>query len=112
MIYDKFLARSPKFDETFKETNGDVAIVEHVSPEVFSKVLEYIYTDGIKSLDEHVDEIVYEAVSHGLIGLQKMCEDKLLKQLFVGRNAADVFHIAHRSKCCWNLKSNAFESCL
>lgn len=107
---ETLLARSQKFEEIIKKSKEGVAVMKNISPEVFSKVLEYVYTDNIKALDEQgIDSLLDAAFYYRLAGLKKMCEDIMLKQLFNGRDAADVFQIAHRNKCSWNLKSNAFE---
>lgn len=104
-----FLARSQKLDEIMKKSTGGIAVIKQIQPEVFSKVLEYIYTDHVKAIDEHVDSLLDAASYCQLIGLKTLCENVILKQLFFGRDATDVFQIAHRNKCSWKLKSNAFE---
>uniref|UniRef100_A0A0A9ZD56 Speckle-type POZ protein-like protein n=1 Tax=Lygus hesperus TaxID=30085 RepID=A0A0A9ZD56_LYGHE len=91
-VHRMFLAlRSPYFAAMFttpmKESIEKEAIEKDVDKEVFELLLEYIYTDDVKTIDDHAEKLIICADRYELNDLIELCEQSLLKTLNVS-NAA------------------------
>ncbi|XP_057324124.1 speckle-type POZ protein-like A [Microplitis mediator] len=78
-------ARSPVFSAMFdhemiEKKTKQVSITD-ISPEIFEKVLEYIYTDQVTDLDDIAADLLEAADKYQLLSLKKMCEHSLCTTL-------------------------------
>lgn len=90
-------ARSSVFDAMFshdmKENKENEVTIPDVNPEVFKKVLKYMYTDKIDDLMSFAEELLEAADKYQLHGLKSMCECSLSKTLTPG-NAMKILILA------------------
>ncbi|XP_057317898.1 speckle-type POZ protein B-like isoform X2 [Microplitis mediator] len=76
-------ARSPVFSAMFthkmKENRDNEVAIPDIEPEIFNKLLEFIYTDDIKNLDMDAASLFEAADKYQLLKLKSLCEVSLSK---------------------------------
>ncbi|XP_057324129.1 speckle-type POZ protein-like [Microplitis mediator] len=79
------MARSPVFSAMFDhemiEKKSKQVSIPDISPEIFEKVLKYIYTDQVTDLDVVAADLLEAADKYQLLSLKKMCEHSLCSTL-------------------------------
>ncbi|CAD6204172.1 GSCOCG00009899001-RA-CDS [Cotesia congregata] len=92
-------ARSCVFEAMFsydmKENKKNEINIPDIDPEVFSKVIDYIYTDKVDELETFAEELLEASDKYQLQGLKEMCEDFLITTLTLG-NAVRILILADR----------------
>ncbi|XP_074102329.1 speckle-type POZ protein B-like [Cotesia typhae] len=81
------ITRSCVFDAMFshdmKENKKNEITIPHVDPDVFKKVLDYIYTNKVNDLDTSAEELLEVSDKYQLLGLKEICEEHLSETLSV-----------------------------
>ncbi|XP_057318225.1 speckle-type POZ protein B-like [Microplitis mediator] len=76
-------ARSPVFLAMFthemKEKKENTVTIPDIDPEIFEKILEFIYTDSINDLDADAECLLESANKYQLLKLKSLCEESLSK---------------------------------
>ncbi|XP_057317899.1 speckle-type POZ protein B-like [Microplitis mediator] len=76
-------ARSPVFLAMFthemKEKRDNEVTIPDIEPEIFNKLLEFIYTDDINNLDMDAASLLEAANKYQLLKLKSLCEESLSK---------------------------------
>ncbi|XP_057324127.1 speckle-type POZ protein-like [Microplitis mediator] len=79
------MARSPVFSAMFThemvEKKSKQVSITDITPEIFEKVLEYIYTDEVTDLDDVAYDLLPVADKYQLLSLKNMCEHSLCSTL-------------------------------
>ncbi|CAG5075203.1 Similar to spopla: Speckle-type POZ protein-like A (Danio rerio) [Cotesia congregata] len=93
------ITRSCVFDAMFshnmEENKKNEITISDVDPEVFKKVLDYIYTDKVDDLDTFAEELLEVSDKYQLLALKEICEDSLSKSLSV-ENSIRILILADR----------------
>ncbi|CAG5102326.1 Similar to spopla: Speckle-type POZ protein-like A (Danio rerio) [Cotesia congregata] len=93
------IARSSVFEAMFshdmKENKENEVTIPDIDPEVFKKVLDYIYTDRVDDLISFAEKLLEAADKYQLQGLKDLCECSLSKTLTPG-NAVKILILADR----------------
>ncbi|XP_044575295.1 speckle-type POZ protein-like A [Cotesia glomerata] len=93
------IARSSVFEAMFshdmKENKENEVTIPDIDPEVFKKVLDYIYTDRVDDLISFAEKLLEAADKYQLQGLKNLCECSLSKTLTPG-NAVKILILADR----------------
>ncbi|XP_044584480.1 speckle-type POZ protein B-like [Cotesia glomerata] len=95
--------RSCVFDAMFshdmKENKKNEITIPDVDPDVFEKVLDYIYTDKVDDLKTFAEELLEVSDKYQLLGLKEICEEYLSESLSV-ENSIRILILAdlHNSK--------------
>ncbi|XP_057318312.1 speckle-type POZ protein B-like [Microplitis mediator] len=75
--------RSPVFSAMFthemKENRESEVTIPDIDPEIFNKMLEFIYTDEINNLDADAAYLLEAADKYQLLNLKSLCEESLSK---------------------------------
>ncbi|XP_057318708.1 speckle-type POZ protein B-like [Microplitis mediator] len=75
--------RSPVFSAMFthemKENRESGVTIPDIDPEIFNKMLEFIYTDEINNLDADAAYLLEAADKYQLLNLKSLCEESLSK---------------------------------
>lgn len=79
-----------------------------MSPEVFTDILNFIYTDEIKNSKTTAASLLAAAHKFKLVDLERICEDIIMQELMAGSDAGTVFNTAHKYNCSMKLKKAAF----
>ncbi|XP_057318193.1 speckle-type POZ protein-like [Microplitis mediator] len=91
------MARSPviaaMFSHDMIENKESKISISDITPEIFQKVLEYIYTDKVTGLDESNVELLKAADKYQLRSLKNTCEESLSKILAL-ENAFYLMYLA------------------
>ncbi|XP_057324851.1 speckle-type POZ protein-like [Microplitis mediator] len=91
------MARSPvlaaMFSHDMIEKKENKISIPDVTPEIFEKVLKYIYTDEVNDLNEIADDLLEVADKYQLRSLKEMCQESLSKTLTV-KNALKIMTLA------------------
>jgi len=90
---------------SMREARMDVIQLDIVTPEVFLKVLEYIYADSIKADDNLAVDLLTAANLFGLHRMQLLCEDMLVKRIDYDNvmsllSLAEMYNAQHLRTCC------------
>ncbi|XP_057318997.1 speckle-type POZ protein-like [Microplitis mediator] len=92
--------RSPVFDAIFshdmKEKKENEIEIPDVDPEIFKKLLEFIYTDKVSDLDDNAEELLEVADKYQLQLLKDMCTVSLSQTIDV-ENAIPIMLFADRN---------------
>ncbi|CAG5101218.1 Similar to spopl: Speckle-type POZ protein-like (Xenopus laevis) [Cotesia congregata] len=79
------MARSPvlaaMFTHDMSEKKSNEVFITDISPDIFEKLLQYIYTDEVSDLDSIAADLLKAADKYQLQSLKKMCEESLCKNL-------------------------------
>lgn len=86
-------ARSPVFESLFMENSTTIEIND-VQPEIFRTLLQYIYTDELKNID-NANELLIAATKYNLEELKAECEEILRTQSHVNVQRLEC----HSSSC-------------
>ncbi|XP_057327410.1 speckle-type POZ protein-like [Microplitis mediator] len=93
------MARSPVLAAIFShemiEKKDKKLTIRDISPEIFEKVLEYIYTDKVTGLEEIADDLLEAADKYQLLSLKIICQESLSETLTV-ENALKIMTLADR----------------
>ncbi|XP_057318274.1 speckle-type POZ protein-like [Microplitis mediator] len=98
------MARSPvlaaMFSHEMIEKKQNKVSITDITPEIFEKVLEYIYTDEVIGLDEIADELLEAAEKYQLQSLKETCQESLsatlnLENAFKLMTLADLYNANH-----------------
>ncbi|XP_074095897.1 speckle-type POZ protein B-like [Cotesia typhae] len=93
------ITRSCVFDAMFshemEENKKNEITIPDVDPEIFKKVLDYIYTDKVDDLNIFVEELLEVSDKYQLLTLKEMCEESLSKNLSV-ENSIRILILADR----------------
>ncbi|KAL6044150.1 hypothetical protein STEG23_019830 [Scotinomys teguina] len=104
-------ARSPVFRAMFEHDTGESkrnrTEIHDLEPQVFKKMMDFIYTGKSPNLDSMAAAVLAAADKYGLKRLKVMCEDALCRDLSV-ENASHTLFLAdlHRAE---QLKSQALD---
>ncbi|XP_057318588.1 speckle-type POZ protein B-like [Microplitis mediator] len=89
--------RSPVFSAMFthelKENRNSEVDIPDIDPEIFNKMLEFIYTDEINNLDEDAESLLESADKYQLLNLKSLCEESLSKSVSID-NAIELMILA------------------
>lgn len=85
------MARSPALYAKVSHEN----IKNEVKPEIFQKILEFIYTCEIENLDDHAEELLKAAHLYELQGLKEFCEYSI-SDILTTENAIRILLLAER----------------
>ncbi|XP_057318662.1 speckle-type POZ protein B-like [Microplitis mediator] len=92
--------RSPVFDamlsHDMKEKKENKIEIPDVDPEIFKKLLEFIYTDKVSDLDDDAEELLEVANKYQMQSLKDMCTVSLSQTINVG-NAIRIMLLADRN---------------
>ncbi|XP_011299511.1 speckle-type POZ protein-like [Fopius arisanus] len=96
-------ARSPILCQMIDESKEKKELVkvpvhlqlEGISAEILRRMLQFIYTGGVKNIEVMTDELMAAADKFSLIELKAMCEATLFERLTV-KNAAETLIKAHK----------------
>ncbi|XP_057317942.1 speckle-type POZ protein B-like [Microplitis mediator] len=90
-------ARSPVFLAMFthemKEKKENTVTIPDIDPEIFEKILEFIYTDNIDDLDANAECLLESANKYQLLKLKSLCEKSLSKSASID-NAIQLMILA------------------
>ncbi|XP_057342158.1 speckle-type POZ protein-like isoform X2 [Microplitis mediator] len=93
------MARSPvlaaMFSHDMIEKKENKISVPDITPEIFEKILKYIYTDQVIDLNEIADDLLEVADKYQLQSLKEMCQESLSETLIL-RNALKIMTLADR----------------
>ncbi|XP_057321134.1 speckle-type POZ protein-like A isoform X2 [Microplitis mediator] len=93
------IARSPVLSAMFShdmiEKKESKISIPDITPRVFEKVLEYIYTDKVTGLDEIADDLLEAADKYQLQSLKNICQKSLSETLDL-ENAFELMILADR----------------
>ncbi|XP_057323817.1 speckle-type POZ protein-like [Microplitis mediator] len=96
-VYKKVLeARCYKLYEMV-DHNQQLTLMD-IDPEIFKRVLEFIYTGKVEDLDDHSEYLLEAASKYQLQGLRCMCEISLVNNYLTYENSKEVRRLASRSK--------------
>ncbi|XP_057318347.1 speckle-type POZ protein-like [Microplitis mediator] len=91
------MARSPvlaaMFSHDMIEKKENKISIPDITPEIFEKLLKYIYTDEVNDLDADAERLLEAADKYQLLSLKKMCQVSLSKTLTVN-NALKIMTLA------------------
>ncbi|XP_057319022.1 speckle-type POZ protein B-like [Microplitis mediator] len=89
--------RSPVFSAMFthemKEKRDSEVTIPDIDPEIFNKLLEFIYTDKITNLDADAAYLLEAADKYQLLNLKSLCEESLSKSVRID-NAIELMVLA------------------
>ncbi|XP_057323579.1 speckle-type POZ protein-like [Microplitis mediator] len=85
-----------RHQQTFDSSNNSKLTLTGIEPEIFKKVVEYIYTDKVCNLDDHLEYLLEAADKYELIKLKKMCEKTLVWKYLTIRHAPRIYDLAIR----------------
>lgn len=93
------ISRSSVFEAMFlqdmNENKEHEVTIPDIDPEVFKKVLDYMYTDKVEDLISFAENLLEAADKYQLFGLKNLCECSLSKTLSPG-NAVKILVLADR----------------
>ncbi|XP_057317941.1 speckle-type POZ protein-like A [Microplitis mediator] len=93
------MARSPvlaaMFSHEMIEKKDNKISIPDITPEIFEKVLEYIYTDEVSGLAKIADDLLEAADKYQLLSLKNICQESLSKTLNL-ENAFKLMSLADR----------------
>ncbi|XP_057321132.1 speckle-type POZ protein-like [Microplitis mediator] len=93
------MARSPvlaaMFSHDMIEKKENKISIPDVTPEIFEKVLKYIYTDEVTDLDADAKRLLEAADKYQLRSLKDICQESLSETLTVD-NALEIMTLADR----------------
>ncbi|XP_044579481.1 speckle-type POZ protein-like [Cotesia glomerata] len=69
------------FNNEMIEKKENTVTIPDIDPQIFEKILEFIYTDQVSDLDENAELLLEGADKYQLQSLKEMCEESLSKTL-------------------------------
>ncbi|XP_053598186.1 speckle-type POZ protein B [Microplitis demolitor] len=97
------MVRSPVFHAMLTTEMRDKITIQDVKPEIFSHVLEFIYTDKVTGLNDIAEDLLTAADKYQIQTLKQMCVESLCLSLNI-ENAAKLLLLADRHKAKLMLK--------
>ncbi|XP_057317986.1 speckle-type POZ protein-like [Microplitis mediator] len=86
----KIIARHQQMSD-----NNDIQLIlTDIKPEIFERVLEFIYTGKVKDLDNYAEDLLIAATKYKLPGLKFMCEFSLTNNYLIYENAKEIGELA------------------
>ncbi|XP_057323400.1 uncharacterized protein LOC130666427 [Microplitis mediator] len=85
-----------RYRPTSGSSNSDVLTVEDIHPEIFKRVVEYIYTDKVNDLDDHSEYLLEAADKYNLKNLKEMCEMSLIENYLTFESSSELLDLAVR----------------
>ncbi|XP_057323607.1 speckle-type POZ protein-like [Microplitis mediator] len=76
--------------------NNNELTLKGIDPEIFKRVLEYIYTGKVNDLDDYSEYLLEAADKFKLIRLKQMCQISIGNNYFTAKNCKEVFDLATR----------------
>ncbi|XP_057342170.1 TD and POZ domain-containing protein 1-like [Microplitis mediator] len=76
--------------------NDNQLVLTDIKPEIFERVLEFIYTGKVKDLDDYAESLLEAASQYGLTGLKYMCEFSLADNYLTYKNSKKIIKMAFR----------------
>ncbi|XP_057319603.1 speckle-type POZ protein-like A [Microplitis mediator] len=76
--------------------NDNQLVLTDIKPEIFQRVLEFIYTGKVKDLDNYAESLLEAASQYELIGLKYMCEFSLADNYLTYENSKEIKELALR----------------
>ncbi|XP_008556028.1 speckle-type POZ protein [Microplitis demolitor] len=78
-----------------KNNRNNIVNVPDMDPDILEKLLEFIYTDNVTSLDEVAESLYEVADKYQIPALKKLCEESLCKNITV-ENAVQYLVLLNR----------------
>ncbi|XP_057331717.1 speckle-type POZ protein-like [Microplitis mediator] len=85
-----------RYQQTPGSSNSNVLTVEDIDPEIFKRVVEYIYTDKVNDLDDHSEYLLKAADKYKLKNLKTMCEMSLIRNYLTFESSSELLDLAIR----------------
>ncbi|XP_057318005.1 speckle-type POZ protein B-like [Microplitis mediator] len=85
-----------RHQQTSDSNDNSELTLTGINPEIFEKVVEYIYTDKVCNLDDHSEYLLEAADKYELIRLKLMCEKSLVSKYLDTFNAPAIYDLAIR----------------
>ncbi|XP_057318589.1 speckle-type POZ protein-like [Microplitis mediator] len=82
--------------QQMSDGNDNQLVLTDIKPEIFQRVLEFIYTGKVEDLDDHAESLLEAASQYELIGLKYMCELSLVNNYLTYENSKEVKELARR----------------
>lgn len=79
-----------------------------ISSDAFEDFLKFIYSGEVKNLSSHAIELLMISDRYRVDDLKSTCENHLLNDMRED-NAPEIFQVAHKFRCNFELKHRAFE---
>ncbi|XP_057319523.1 speckle-type POZ protein-like isoform X2 [Microplitis mediator] len=93
------MARSPVLGAMFShemiEKKENKITIPNITPDIFEKVMEYIYTDEVSGLAEIADDLLKAADKYQILSLKNICQESLSETLNL-ENAFELMTLADR----------------
>ncbi|XP_057342169.1 speckle-type POZ protein-like A [Microplitis mediator] len=75
--------------------NNDIQLIlTDIKPEIFERVLEFIYTGKVKDLDDYAEDLLIAATKYKLTGLKFLCEFSLTDNYLIYQNSKEIEELA------------------
>ncbi|XP_057333739.1 protein roadkill-like [Microplitis mediator] len=84
-----------RHQQTSDSNNNQLALTD-IKPEIFERVLEFIYTGKVKDLDDHAEDLLEAASKYELIKLKNLCEFSLIENYLTWENHYEIRELANR----------------
>ncbi|XP_057322742.1 protein roadkill-like [Microplitis mediator] len=85
-----------RYQQTPGSSNSIVLTVEDIDPEIFKRVVEYIYTDKVNDLDDHSEYLLEAADKYKLKKLKTMCGMSLIRNYLTFESSSELLDLAIR----------------
>ncbi|XP_057318384.1 TD and POZ domain-containing protein 1-like [Microplitis mediator] len=96
-------ARCPKlyemvdYHQQISDGNDNPVALTGIEPEIFKRVLEFMYTRNVEDLDDHAVGLLEAASKYELIRLKNLCEESLASYYCTFENSEEIKSLA--AKC-------------
>ncbi|XP_057318423.1 speckle-type POZ protein-like [Microplitis mediator] len=96
-------ARCPKLYEMvdhhqhMSDGNDNKVALTDIEPEIFKRVLEFMYTRNVEDLDDHAVGLLEAASNYELKRLKNLCEESLISYYCTVENSEEIKSLA--AKC-------------
>ncbi|XP_057341689.1 speckle-type POZ protein-like [Microplitis mediator] len=96
-------ARCPKlyemvdYHQQMSDGNDNKVALTDIEPEIFKRVLEFMYTRNVEDLDDHAVGLLEAASNYELIRLRNLCEESLISYYYTDENSQEIKSLA--AKC-------------
>ncbi|XP_057318453.1 speckle-type POZ protein B-like [Microplitis mediator] len=101
-VYKRVLkARCPKlyemvdYHQQMSDGNDNQVALRDIEPEIFKRVLEFIYTGKVEDLDDHAEDVLKAASQLKLKRLIKLCEFSIMEHYLTYENSYEVEKLAN-----------------
>ncbi|XP_057318066.1 uncharacterized protein LOC130663040 [Microplitis mediator] len=95
-------ARCPKLYEMvdhhqqMSDGNDNQVALTDIEPEIFKRVLEFMYTLNVEDLDDHAVGLLEAASKYKLTRLINLCEQSLISYYYTDENAEEIKSLAYK----------------